>query len=62
MIHKMVVVRKCEPIDTSILKLIFPRFCTLDFVRMVVLEEEVDLVEVVHPPQEYDQFLFAETR
>ena len=33
-----------------------------DFVLIVVLEEAVDLVEVVHHMQECDQFLFVETR
>ena len=32
-----------------------------DFVLIIVHEEVVDLVEVVHLLQEHDQFLFAET-
>ena len=33
-----------------------------DFVLTIVHEEVVDLVEVVHHLQEYDQFLFAKTQ
>ena len=32
-----------------------------DFVLIIVHEEVVDLVKVVHLLQEHDQFLFAET-
>ena len=33
-----------------------------DFILIIVHEEVVDLVEVVHHLQECDQFLFAETQ